>query len=125
MKANIRYNLATGKILECAFGEINQAEAGEEIIQLDDIPNNKTQTIVGGEVVDVAPLPTQTEVVQGEAKSIVQGIPGWSTFSGDEAVTWIDENVVDINDCKVVLKKMAKLLCALRDQQFPDIRGNA
>lgn len=42
-------------------------------------------------------------------------LPGWATWTGDEAATWIDENVADLVSARVALAAMARAIVALRD----------
>jgi len=124
MKAKIRYCTITGRILEGNFGNISAIGDDEAIIELSFIPDPKTKTIVDGEVVNIAPPPTQIEVVQSEVRPTLDTIPTWATFSADEANDWIETNVTDLASAKAVIQKMAKLLCALRDHNLPGLRAN-
>lgn len=42
-------------------------------------------------------------------------LPGWATWTSDEAATWIDENVTDLVSARVALVAMARAIVALRD----------
>lgn len=42
-------------------------------------------------------------------------LPGWATFTADEAEAWIENNVVDLDSAKTALKAMAKAIVFLRD----------
>lgn len=44
----------------------------------------------------------------------IEALPGWSTFTGDEAVVWINANVTDPN-VRVPLRAMARMLVAQRN----------
>jgi len=57
MKANIRYNTVSGKLLEGNFGEVGECGENEAIIQLEYIPDFKTHTIVDGKLTDFPPEP--------------------------------------------------------------------
>jgi len=65
-----------------------------------------------------------TNVIKVSAEPAISLIPGWSTYSADEATDWIDANVSNLEDAKNVLKKLAKMVCALRDDRFPHLRAN-
>lgn len=42
-------------------------------------------------------------------------LPGWATWTGDQAATWIADNVTDLASAKTVLIAMARAIVALRD----------
>lgn len=42
-------------------------------------------------------------------------LPGWSSWTADEAETWIEDNVDDLASAKVALKAMARAVVLLRD----------
>jgi hypothetical protein len=41
-------------------------------------------------------------------------LPGWATWTADQAADYIEANVVDLATAKEVLKKMAMMLVYLR-----------
>lgn len=47
----------------------------------------------------------------------IANLPGWSDWSGDQAETWIEDNVTNLASSKVALKAMARMIVALRDTQ--------
>ena len=42
-------------------------------------------------------------------------LPGWATWTGEQAAAWIEENVTDLVSAKTVLTAMARAIVALRD----------
>lgn len=48
------------------------------------------------------------------ARDGVAGLPGWATWTADQAADYIESNVVDLATAKEVLKKMAMMLVHLR-----------
>ena len=42
-------------------------------------------------------------------------LPGWATWTGEQAATWIEENVTDLASAKTVMTAMARAIVALRD----------
>lgn len=57
------------------------------------------------------------------AKTNIENIPGWATWTGNEAVTWIDTNVIDLASAKVALEKMARMIVELRNALYPDLES--
>jgi hypothetical protein len=49
------------------------------------------------------------------AKAGVRGLPGWATWTAAEADAWINTNVTDLASAKLALRRMAQMLCHLRD----------
>ena len=49
------------------------------------------------------------------SKTAMSSLPGWATWSADEAVAYIDQNVTDLASAKTVQKAMAKAIIYLRD----------
>jgi len=45
----------------------------------------------------------------------IRNIPGWATWTAQEAVDYIDTEVVNLATAKKVLKNMARMICYLRD----------
>lgn len=50
------------------------------------------------------------------AERNIENIPGWATWDAQQAEDYIENNVIDLNSAKQVLKKMAILLVYLRDK---------
>ena len=44
-----------------------------------------------------------------------EGLPGWSSWTADQAADWIDVNVADLASAKVALTAMARAIVLLRD----------
>jgi hypothetical protein len=59
----------------------------------------------------VFPLPGQIE----DAKDAFDDLPGWASWTGQEAAAWIDTNVTDLASAKTVLQNMARAIMYLRD----------
>jgi hypothetical protein len=49
------------------------------------------------------------------AKTDMKALPGWSTWTGAQAESWINTNVTDLASAKTALKAMAKAIVYLRD----------
>lgn len=45
----------------------------------------------------------------------IRNLPGWATWSADQAESWILTNVTDLASAKVALRAMARILIFLRD----------
>jgi hypothetical protein len=58
-------------------------------------------------------FPDQAKPVEG--KKDYSNLPGWATWTGQEAADWIDTNVTDLASAKVVLESMAKAIIYIRD----------
>lgn len=50
-----------------------------------------------------------------EAKDNFEALPGWATWTADEAVQWIEDNVVDLASAKRALKAVARAIVYLRN----------
>lgn len=61
--------------------------------------------------------------VQSGAKSQAENIPNWAGWSEDQSVDYITANVTDLDSARVVLIAMAKMIVALRNQQWPDLQN--
>lgn len=78
------------------------------------------------QALDNAPIAAEDAAVQARkeaAQTEAAGLPGWATFTAQEAEDYIDQQVTDLASAKSVLKKMARLLAALRDSQWPHLAG--
>lgn len=64
-----------------------------------------------------------TEATKATAEADFANLPGWASWTGDEAAAWIDTNVNDLASAKVALQAMAKAIMYLRDMVAPDIGG--
>jgi hypothetical protein len=56
-----------------------------------------------------------TLLAEDQAIADIEALPGWATFSGDEAENWIEVNVTSLATAKTALKAMARLLVAERN----------
>ncbi len=45
----------------------------------------------------------------------IRNIPNWATWTPQEAEAWIELNVISLATAKIVLKKLAIVVCYLRD----------
>ncbi len=45
----------------------------------------------------------------------IKALPGWATWTAEEAMAWVDANVTDLASAKVVLKALARMVVYLRD----------
>jgi len=52
---------------------------------------------------------------RANAEPSIRNIPGWATWTAQEAEDWIEVNVTDLASAKQVLKALAKMICYLRD----------
>ena len=65
------------------------------------------QTVIDS--VQSEPLP------QDDGKANFSALPGWATWTANEAETWITDNVTDLASAKIALKAMAKAIIFLRN----------
>lgn len=63
------------------------------------------------------------EARQQASEDNAKNIPGWATWSEAEMLAKIDNDVVDLASTKKALKAMARMLIALRNKNFPNLRG--
>lgn len=75
------------------------------------------ETGVEHEVTIVDGVQTQ-KLTEDSAEDAIRAMPGWATWSADEATQWIDANVNDLASAKTALKAMAKLLVYLRERSL-------
>lgn len=52
---------------------------------------------------------------QEQAANDLGNLPGWATWTTEEANSWIKNNVTDLNSAKTILIGMAKAIIYLRD----------
>jgi hypothetical protein len=58
---------------------------------------------------------TMEQLPDERAADEFAALPGWATWTADEAAQWIADNVTDLASAKVVLTAMARAIIALRD----------
>lgn len=63
-------------------------------------------------------------LVQAGAESQAEAIPGWATWTEAEALDYINTNVVDLPSALIVLRAMARMLVALRNNTWPRLEGS-
>lgn len=66
--------------------------------------------IVVDSIDDVQPLP------RDQGKADFENLPGWATWTAQDAVDWIETNVTDLASAKTVLQQMARAIVALRNR---------
>jgi hypothetical protein len=49
------------------------------------------------------------------AANEIKKIPGWATWTAQEAEAWLEANVLNLESAKTVMKTMARIICHLRD----------
>ena len=64
------------------------------------------------------------DALQASAKAQAQAIPDWATWTEAETLAYIDANVTDLTSATVVLRAMAQMLIALRNERWPDLQGS-
>lgn len=53
-------------------------------------------------------------IPRDDGRAGIENLPGWATWTAQEAADWIYENVVDLGSAIVALESMAKMLVYLR-----------
>ncbi len=102
----------------------NQRVLDEGDNNADITPND---TILNQALVDFAEQQVNEEAqenIRSEARAQVQNIPNWATWTEVETLDHIDTNVTDLASAKVVIRAMARMLIALRNERWPDLEGN-
>lgn len=61
--------------------------------------------------------------VKTGAKTNAENIPSYATWTGAQAETWIENNVDNLASAKTVLKALAKMVIALRNERWPDLQA--
>ena len=59
--------------------------------------------------------------VSDSAKSEAATIPGWATWTAQQATDWLTTNIADA-ETRTALIAMAQMLIALRNQRWPDLQ---
>lgn len=72
-------------------------------------PDGDTVIIVDS-IDDVQLLP------RDQGKTDFEALPGWATWTAQEAVDWIETNVTDLASAKTTLQQMARAIVALRNR---------
>lgn len=49
------------------------------------------------------------------AATEIKKIPGWATWTAQEAGAWLEANILNLESAKTVMKTMARIICHLRD----------
>jgi len=49
------------------------------------------------------------------AREQFENLPGWATWTGQEAAQWVEDNVTDLASAKIALKAMGRAIMYLRD----------
>ena len=58
---------------------------------------------------------TVEQLPDERARDELAALPGWATWTADEAAQWIAESVTDLDSVKTTLTAMARAIVALRD----------
>lgn len=74
-------------------------------------------------VSDVELTETANEAKETAALTDFASLPGWATWTGQEAADWVDTNVTDPASAKVALMAMARAIMYLRNMIAPDLEG--
>lgn len=61
--------------------------------------------------------------VRAAAESNISHIPGWAQWTEAEALDYLDKNVTSLASAKTVLKAMARMMIALRDETYPHLQN--
>jgi hypothetical protein len=64
------------------------------------------------------------QIVADSAKTDIEAIPNWATWTESETTTWIDNNVIDLASAKTAIRALAQMVIALRNKQWPDLEGS-
>jgi hypothetical protein len=70
---------------------------------------------VEGDQVRIVDDVQEEQLPDEAARDGYTNLPGWATWTADEAEAWIEVNVVDLGSAKDALKQMARALTYLRD----------
>lgn len=79
---------------------------------IEQVPDPETGLPVDTRVIDsvsAEPLP------EDDGRLNFRSLPGWATWTGDEAAAWIDANVTDLATTKLAMEDMARAIAFLRD----------
>ncbi len=92
--------------------------------QIDITPDENTLNQALIDLADSQQVQADIDTVQSSAKSQVQNIPSWANWTETETLDHIDTNITDLASAKVVIRAMARMLIALRNQEWPELEGN-
>jgi hypothetical protein len=71
--------------------------------------------IVDQAVADAIAAEDAAVQAQAAAKTDMGNLPGWASWTADDAVDWINTKVTDLASAKTAMKAMAKAIIYLRD----------
>ena len=74
-----------------------------------------TETDPEGNTIRVVDNVTAEDLPEDAGRVDFQGLPGWATWTAQEAEDWIEANVVDLASAKVALQAMARAIVFLRN----------
>ena len=78
-------------------------------------------TVFGQEPVETIIKDPDLLAKEQQAETDAGAIPGWATWNEQQALDYIENNVVDLNSAKSVLKALARMTIALRNKTFPNL----
>ena len=123
----ISHLTSTGTLsgLGALFIDINNLRVLDEGNANADITPN--QSTLDQALIDLATQQSteqQQETIKNNAKAQAAAIPSWSSWTEAETLDYIDTNVIDLASAKVVIRAMARMVIALRNEQWPDLEGS-
>jgi predicted RNase H-like HicB family nuclease len=107
-----RYSFYPPSEVHISGGDV--AEARDEI-----------QAVIDAHVPDPLYFPEDVERERRQQADVdIAAIPGWATWTAQEAQDWIDANVTSLASARTALKAMARMLVALRNKTWPSLEGS-
>ena len=95
-------------------------QPGMELVLLEEAPDDEsmwdgTVWVPDQEKIDARLAEKAAASAASATKTAMSSMPGWATWTAEEAVAYIDKNVTDLASAKTVQKAMAKVIIYLRD----------
>lgn len=85
----------------------------------------EAQLLTALAVVEVGIAVEETaKAIEDGAETAFTNIPDWATWTEQEAVDYITNNVTDLASAKVVMIRMARAILILADKTFPKRRSS-
>ncbi len=101
--------------------QVNLAQDLVELITDVDIDPGDLPTVQAA--ID-AHIPRDYKQVELDAVDQFQAVPGWSTVTIPDALAWFDANVNDLDSAKQAMRRLVRMVLALRNLVMPYLEGS-
>jgi len=102
----------------------NRMVLDEGNANIDITPDEATLTQALADLATAQDVETAQDIIKAGAKAQASAIPNWASWTEIQATDYVDNNVTDLASAKVVLRAMARMMIALRNERWPDLEGS-